>query len=60
MAKELKIKLVKSTIGSKPLHRKNVKALGLTKLGQVVTKPDNPQIRGMIQKVRHLVEVEEV
>ena len=60
MAKELKIKLVKSTIGSKPLHRKNVQALGLRKLGQVVTKPDNPQIRGMIQKVRHLVEVEEV
>lgn len=60
MAKELKIKLVKSTIGSKPLHRKNVQALGLKKLGQVVTKPDNPQIRGMVQKVRHLVEVEEV
>ena len=60
MAKELKIKLVKSTIGSKPLHRKNVQALGLKKLGQVVTKPDNPQIRGMIQKVVHLVEVEEV
>ena len=60
MAKELKIKLVKSTIGSKPLHKKNVEALGLKKLGQVVTKPDNPQIRGMINKVSHLVEVEEV
>jgi large subunit ribosomal protein L30 len=60
VAKELKIKLVKSTIGSKPLHRKNVEALGLKKLGQVVTKPDNPQIRGMIKKVVHLVEVEEV
>ena len=60
MAKELKIKLVKSTIGSKPLHKKNVEALGLKKLGQVVTKPDNPQIRGMIKKVVHLVEVEEV
>ena len=60
MAKELKIKLVKSTIGSKPLHRTNVEALGLKKLGQVVTKPDNPQIRGMIKKVVHLVEVEEV
>lgn len=60
MAKELKIKLVKSTIGSKPLHKKNVEALGLRKLGQVVIKPDNPQIRGMIQKVVHLVEVEEV
>lgn len=56
---ELKIKLVKSTIGSKPLHRKNVAALGLRKVGQVVTKPDNPQIRGMVAKVCHLVEVEE-
>jgi len=59
VAKEIKVKLVKSTIGSKPLHRKNVEALGLKKVGQVVTKPDNPQIRGMIAKVCHLVEVEE-
>ncbi|MDO4481969.1 MAG: 50S ribosomal protein L30 [Bacillota bacterium] len=59
MAKELKIKLVRSTIGVKPLHKKNIEALGLKKIGQVVTKPDNPQIRGMITKVCHLVEVEE-
>ena len=59
MAKELKIKLVKSTIGAKPLHKKNVEALGLKKLGQVVVKPDNAQIRGMVAKVCHLVEVEE-
>ncbi len=59
MAKELKIKLVKSTIGQKPLHRKNVEALGLKKIGQTVAKQDTPQIRGMIAKVAHLVEVEE-
>lgn len=59
MAKEIKVKLVKSTIGQKPSHRKNVEALGLKKIGQVVVKNDTPQIRGMIAKVAHLVEVEE-
>lgn len=55
----LKVKLVKSTIGSKPMHRKTVQALGLRKIGQVVEKQDNPQMRGMINQVIHLVEVEE-
>jgi large subunit ribosomal protein L30 len=56
----LKITLVKSTIGSKPQHRKNIEALGLKKLHQTVEKPDNPQMRGMIAKVDHLVKVEEI
>jgi len=56
----LKIKLVKSTIASKPNHRKNVEALGLRKIGQVVEKEDNSQMRGMIKKVEHLLEVEEI
>ncbi len=56
----LKIKLVKSTIASKPNHRKNVEALGLRKIGQVVEKEDNSQMRGMIRKVEHLLEVEEI
>ncbi|PAB58191.1 50S ribosomal protein L30 [Anaeromicrobium sediminis] len=60
MAKMLKITLVKSTIGSKPQHRKNIEALGLRKLHQTVEKPDNPQMRGMIAKVDHLVKVEEI
>lgn len=59
MANTLKVKLVKSTIGSKPMHRKTIQALGLKKIGQVVEKNDNPQMRGMIAKVEHLVEVEE-
>jgi large subunit ribosomal protein L30 len=59
LANKLKIKLVKSTIGTKPVHKKNVEALGLRKLGQTVEKNDTPQIRGMIYKVNHLVEVEE-
>ena len=55
----IKIKLVKSTIGVKPKHRLTVQALGLKKIGQVVDKQDNPQMRGMIAQVSHLVEVEE-
>ncbi|AOY75087.1 50S ribosomal protein L30 [Clostridium formicaceticum] len=53
------IKLVKSVIGSLPKQRKTVEALGLSKVGQVVEKPDNAQIRGMIERVKHLVEVVE-
>lgn len=56
----LKITLVKSTIGSKPQHVKTIEALGLRKIHQVVEKQDNPQMRGMVQKVRHLVTVEEI
>ena len=59
MAKELKITLVRSAIGTKPLQRKNIEALGLKKIRQTVTRPDNPQVRGMIEKVKHLVDVEE-
>ncbi len=59
MAGTFKIKLVKSTIGSKPNHRKTVQALGLRKIGQVVEKKDNPQMRGMVFKVKHLVEIVE-
>jgi large subunit ribosomal protein L30 len=58
MAK-LQIKLVKSTIGAIPKHRKTVQALGLRKLNQVVEQNDNPQIRGMVKQVSHLVEVKE-
>ncbi len=59
MAK-LEVKLVKSTIGSIPKHRKTVEALGLKKIGQIAYHQDNPQIRGMINKVSHLVEIKEV
>ncbi|HQD41098.1 MAG TPA: 50S ribosomal protein L30 [Bacillota bacterium] len=59
MAK-LIIKLVRSVIGSKKDQKATVEALGLKKISQVVEKNDTPEIRGMINKVRHLVEVEEV
>lgn len=59
MANKLKVTLVKSTIGCKKDQIATVEALGLKKLHGTVEKPDNPQIRGMIFKVSHLVAVEE-
>jgi len=58
--KKLKITLIKSTIGAVPKNRKTVEALGLNKLHKTVEMPDNDAVRGMIQRVRHLVKVEEV
>ncbi len=59
MAK-LKVKLVRSIIGCNKGQKATVEALGLKKIRQVVEHEDIPQIRGMINKVKHLVEVEEV
>ena len=56
----LKITLVKSTIGALKDQQATVKALGLRKTNHTVIQPDNPCIRGMIFKVKHLVKVEEV
>jgi len=58
LSKKIKITLVKSPSGSKPSHRKTVKALGLRRLNHTVEHEDNPQIRGMIFHVKHLVAVE--
>ena len=55
----LKVTLVKSTIGSKKDQIATVKALGLKKIRSVVEHNDTPQIRGMIKKVSHLITVEE-
>ncbi len=57
---EIKITLVKSTIGSIPKHKKIVEALGLKKTNSSVVKKDNAATRGMIAKVQHLVKVEEI
>ena len=56
----LKITLVKSTIGAVPKNKKTVEALGLKKIGASVERPDNKAVRGMIQQVIHLVKVEEI
>lgn len=55
--KTITIKLVKSSIGTKPNQNKTLKALGLSKVNQEVVKVDNDAIRGMIETVKHLVEV---
>ena len=60
MMKKLKITLTRSLIGYKQDQRATVRALGLGKLNSAVVQEDNPTIRGMIHKVRHLVKVEEV
>ena len=57
---DLKITLVKSTIGAVPKHKKTVEALGLKKLNKTVVLPDNAATRGMVKQVSHLVNVEEV
>ena len=56
----LKITLVNSTIGETPYQKKVVKALGLTKLNKSVELPDTPQTRGAVNKVSHLLKVEEL
>lgn len=55
----LKVKQIKSKIGCKPDQVKTLEALGLHKINQVREHEDNAVIRGMIYKVRHLVEVVE-
>lgn len=57
--KTITIKLVKSPISHTPRQRATLKALGLSKIGQTVTKVDNDAIRGMIKSVAHLVTVVE-
>ena len=57
---DLKITLVRSTIGAVPKHKKTVEALGLKKTGKTVVLPDNAATRGMVKQVQHLVKVEEV
>jgi large subunit ribosomal protein L30 len=56
-AKEIHIKLVKSGIGFPEKQKKVLRGLGFRRLNQIINRPDTPQIRGMIHKVRHLVEV---
>ena len=55
----LKITLVKSTIGEKPKIRATVESLGLRKIRQSVERPDTPDVRGMVNRARHLLAVEE-
>lgn len=54
----LKIKLVRSPHGRTKPQRRTLEALGLRKINKVVERPDHPSVLGMIERVKHLVEVE--
>jgi large subunit ribosomal protein L30 len=58
--KTLKVTLRRSVIGEKPKTRATVEGLGLRKLHQSVEQTDSPTLRGMLAKVSHLVEIEEL
>ncbi len=58
--KKLQVKLVKSPIGYTKKQRSVVQALGLRKIGQTVERPDTPVIRGMVNKISHLLEITEI
>ncbi len=60
MSNKLRIRYVKSSLGYNIRQKQTIRALGLRHLGDVVEKDDTPAIRGMVNKVRHLVHVEEV
>lgn len=60
MADRVRITWKKSAIGYKIDQKRTIEALGLRRLGHSVEQPDNRAVRGMIMKVRHLVEVSEV
>ena len=60
MAKMIKVTLTKSTIGASPKQRKVVEALGLRKMHQSVELVDSPVSWGSINKVKHLLTVEEL
>ncbi len=58
--KKIKITLIKSLAGKKERHRRTIKALGLKKMHSSVIKENNPQIRGMINRVSYMVKVNDV
>jgi len=57
---KVRVTLVKSPIGYSVRHKGTIRALGLRRINQTIEQVDTPQLRGMLYKVAHLVEVEEV
>jgi large subunit ribosomal protein L30 len=57
---QLRITQIRGTIGALRNQRETLRSLGLRRIQHSVVKADNPQVRGMIAAVRHLVTVEEV
>lgn len=58
-AKTLKIRQVKSVIGTRRTHREVIRSLGLRHPNHVVERPDTPAVRGMVNKVAYMVEIVE-
>ena len=58
--KKIRVTLVKSVIGSLPVQRKTVKALGLGKISSSVEREATPSILGMVRTISHLVKVEDI
>ena len=55
--KRIKVKWIRSVIGRQESQRETIRGLGFRRLHQTVTLPDRPEIRGMIGRVNHLLEV---
>ena len=58
--KQIRVTQIRSGVGRPQVHRDTLRALGFLRHQQTIIKQDNPAIRGMLFKVRHLVRVEEV
>jgi large subunit ribosomal protein L30 len=57
--KQIKVTLVRSPSGFQPKHRETVRGLGLKRMHQTVVLEDTPSVRGMVNKVNYMVQVEE-
>ena len=57
--KQINVTLIRSPIGALPRHRECVRGLGLKRMHQTVTLEDTPSVRGMANKINHMVRVEE-
>ena len=55
----IKIQYYKSMIGYSKKQKAVIKSLGITKLNQTIQRPDNPSMRGMVEKVPHLLRIDE-
>jgi large subunit ribosomal protein L30 len=60
VTKKVRVTYIKSAIGYSKRQKGTIRALGLKRLGDVVEHEDTPVVRGMVDKVRHLVQVEEI
>ena len=60
MSKQLRVTLIKSPIGYEKSQKATIKALGLKRMNSSVIHDDTPPVRGMINKISHLVKVEEI